>query len=199
MLECFYRGISLSLFVCWRVGAGAPAKKPKLDKSASQSGEGVKKQESKKKSPGKALKSPAIHVPEAVTTDAGHTPMPKKTKKKAAIAAASESAPSELPWSSSKASTRKTAVTSSQDKTPQKKSVRFSMKNNLYFKHGGPVSDVDVRTPPPARPKGPALKPVSAFGGPQFLTPAPKQGSGKKRPASRTPRSAPRPSASDFF
>eukprot|EP00951_Prasinocladus_malaysianus_P040820 scaffold473952_cov46-Prasinocladus_malaysianus.AAC.1 len=75
-----------------------------------------------------------------------------------------------------------------------KKSVKFSMRSNLYFPFGGPVPDADVRTPPTARPKGPALKKTSAFGATQ--TPHRfKKKSGKPR----TPRSAPRASAADFF
>mmetsp|Transcript_32823 Transcript_32823/g.93150 ORF Transcript_32823/g.93150 Transcript_32823/m.93150 type:complete len:577 (+) Transcript_32823:92-1822(+) len=78
--------------------------------------------------------------------------------------------------------------------TAGKKSVRFAMKQNLYFPFGGPLPDPDVRTPPPARPKGPALKKVSAFG----ASKTPNM-YGRKRAAPQTPRSAPRPSAVDFF
>ena len=78
--------------------------------------------------------------------------------------------------------------------TTGKKSVRFAMKNNLYFQFGGPLPDPEVRTPPRAQPKGPALKRVSSLG--PSKTP---NMFGKRRAAPRTPRSAPRPSALDFF
>lgn len=76
-----------------------------------------------------------------------------------------------------------------------RKSVTFSIKRNLYFAAGGPVPEPDIRTPPPARPKGPALKRVSAFAAEAAKTP--KQ-SGAKR-AAATPKSVPRARAADFF
>ncbi|PSC72643.1 Ribosomal RNA processing 1 B [Micractinium conductrix] len=50
--------------------------------------------------------------------------------------------------------------------SPSKKSVRFSLKRNLVNVIGQPPKPADVRTPPTAKPKGPALKRESAFGGP---------------------------------
>lgn len=48
----------------------------------------------------------------------------------------------------------------------QKKAVRFSLKRNLVNVIGQPPKPEDVRTPPTSKPKGPALKKHSAFGGP---------------------------------
>ena len=37
--------------------------------------------------------------------------------------------------------------------TAKKGRVVINLKKNLYFEHGGPVPDPDIRTPPPARAK----------------------------------------------
>ncbi|GIM10240.1 hypothetical protein Vretimale_13972 [Volvox reticuliferus] len=42
--------------------------------------------------------------------------------------------------------------------TAKKGRVVINLKKNLYFEHGGPVPDPDIRTPPPARAKGGILK-----------------------------------------
>eukprot|EP00198_Chlamydomonas_reinhardtii_P000161 XP_001689496.1 predicted protein [Chlamydomonas reinhardtii] len=42
--------------------------------------------------------------------------------------------------------------------TAKKKGVVINLKKNLYFEHGGPVPDPDIRTPPPLRAKGGILK-----------------------------------------
>ncbi|KAL4458010.1 hypothetical protein ABPG75_012875 [Micractinium tetrahymenae] len=47
-----------------------------------------------------------------------------------------------------------------------KKSVRFSLKRNLVNVIGQPPKPADVRTPPTAKPKGPALKKEGLIGGP---------------------------------
>lgn len=65
-----------------------------------------------------------------------------------------------------------------QQSPPGKKGVRWNLDNNLFFAVDGPVPDPDVRTPPGAKPKGSALKKVSALPTPKKLV---IKGGGKKK------------------
>lgn len=49
--------------------------------------------------------------------------------------------------------------------SPGKKSVRWQLKRNVVNVIGAPPKPQHVRTPPTARPKGPALKRLSTLGG----------------------------------
>lgn len=58
------------------------------------------------------------------------------------------------------------SVTPGASPSKHKNRVRFSLKRNLVNVIGQPPKPEDVRTPPTSKPKGPALKKHSAFGGP---------------------------------
>ncbi|KXZ48718.1 hypothetical protein GPECTOR_25g300 [Gonium pectorale] len=85
--------------------------------------------------------------------------------------------------------------------TAKKGRVVINLKKNLYFEHGGPIPDPDVRTPPPARAKGGILKKTAKSCPPKMapsqatLKPAEQQG-----PKGRVvPQKARRASAALFF
>ncbi len=81
------------------------------------------------------------------------------------------------------------AAHKSESKANKRKSVTFGLKNNLFFSIGEPPMEPSVRTPPAARPKGPALKVASVprmFAAPVVVR-------------TKSPASVPRAKASDFF
>uniref|UniRef100_A0A061SC00 Ribosomal RNA-processing protein 1 n=1 Tax=Tetraselmis sp. GSL018 TaxID=582737 RepID=A0A061SC00_9CHLO len=156
------------------------------------SGEGNHRKKRRKAEPGSS--------PEAVAADpvllasAGNTPGPGKPLK--ARKRSSDGVAGIAPLG---------AALSSEPATPQgtqppapateKKSVRFSIQHNLYFEASKPPPPADIRTPPSARPRGPALKRSSL----SRASKTPQPGGSKKAATPVTPRSAPRPSAIDFF
>lgn len=77
--------------------------------------------------------------------------------------------------------------------SPSKKNVRIDLRQNLYHEFGAPVPDVDIRTPPNAKPKGGALKvtasPFRLGGSPMATTKAAKSWAKK----------SPRATAASFF
>ncbi|KAG2444481.1 hypothetical protein HXX76_001231 [Chlamydomonas incerta] len=66
--------------------------------------------------------------------------------------------------------------------TAKKKGVVINLKKNLYFEHGGPVPEPDIRTPPPLRAKGGILKKGSVM---QHAKTCPPKGSAAAAAATR--------------
>ncbi|GLI61545.1 hypothetical protein VaNZ11_003936 [Volvox africanus] len=90
--------------------------------------------------------------------------------------------------------------------TAKKGRVVINLKKNLYFEHGGPVPDPDVRTPPPARAKGGILKKTARSCPPKLASLNASTLTAKQRqqkPATPTarvlPKQARRASAALFF
>ncbi|KAF5830018.1 hypothetical protein DUNSADRAFT_15162 [Dunaliella salina] len=59
---------------------------------------------------------------------------------------------------SSSGKKRRAAVAAGGPTTSARKAVRINLRNNLVFKHGDPIPDPMIRTPPTARSKGSILK-----------------------------------------
>ncbi|KAG2493648.1 hypothetical protein HYH03_008165 [Edaphochlamys debaryana] len=122
-------------------------------------------------------------APEAATTPAAKgkqgkpaaTPQPQPAKQAAESSPASAGKASALGKRAARGAGAAAAEAAAGKKTPQpaaggagartprattgkKPRVVINLKNNLYFEHGGPVPDPDIRTPPPARAKGGILK-----------------------------------------
>ncbi|GIL67023.1 hypothetical protein Vafri_20412 [Volvox africanus] len=90
--------------------------------------------------------------------------------------------------------------------TAKKGRVVINLKKNLYFEHGGPVPDPDVRTPPPARAKGGILKKTARSCPPKLASSNATTSAAKQRqqksanPTARVlPKQARRASAALFF
>lgn len=103
---------------------------------------------------------------------AADPPPPRKSKKakrraeRDAAAAAAAAAPGTPPTAKPPAPAPKpTAAAATPAPPPTRKRVQWALKANLAHAVGGPVPPAAVRTPPAARPRGPALKKRKTKGG----------------------------------
>mmetsp|Transcript_15682 Transcript_15682/g.21672 ORF Transcript_15682/g.21672 Transcript_15682/m.21672 type:complete len:478 (+) Transcript_15682:3-1436(+) len=95
----------------------------------------------------------------------------KKKRKKSSLALTASPGGQQALLNGDSAKTNPGETTPKQS-SRKRKSVHFSLKNNLEFVHNGPVHPPAVRTPKGAQPNGPALKVVSKWPSPPMSAPA---------------------------